>query len=303
MGDAFLLEFSSALEAAECAIAIQRALRDYNNTAEQKLLMRVGIHVGDVLLRKGDLYGDAVNIASRIEPLADGGGICISEQVYDQIRNKIALPLIKLESQDLKNVAFPVDIYRVELPWENREREVSDVMGRRTKGVIRSHSAKLIKEDGKRMDNFIAKLALKDGIVDVKLINDPSIPQALARFSASVDYARGETLHITSAVETVVVVIDSKNLDRLLGLVPEKSVVGVVHNLAEVIVTFSEAAMQTLGVAATITGELAKNGVNILEYMTSYDHAIVVVDAEQAPKGYEALRRLLTRRLRRFSAE
>lgn len=121
IGDGFLVEFESALEATECAVELQKTLHEYNQSANQALLVRVGIHVGDVIHQDGDVYGDAVNIASRIEPLASGGGICVSEQVYDQVRNKIPYKLIKLEPRELKNVKFQIDSYKLELPWEKGE--------------------------------------------------------------------------------------------------------------------------------------------------------------------------------------
>ncbi len=119
IGDAFMVEFASALEAARCAVEVQEAFRDFNSgrEVERKVLVRVGIHLGDVVVQEGDVYGDAVNIASRIEPLAQPGGICISEEVFAQIRNKFELPLEKLGARQLKNVERPMNVYSVKLPW------------------------------------------------------------------------------------------------------------------------------------------------------------------------------------------
>src|SRR5205809_1416270 len=83
IGDAFLVEFNSALEAAQCAIEIQRALakRNADVTSDRRIEVKIGIHIGDVVHREGDVYGDGVNIASRIESLAGAGGICVSMDV------------------------------------------------------------------------------------------------------------------------------------------------------------------------------------------------------------------------------
>ena len=118
IGDAFLVEFGSALQATECAFEMQKILYEYRDSTSDKINVRIGIHVGDVIHSQGDVYGDAVNIASRIEPLAKGGGICISGQVYDQVRNKIPYRIAKVETVPLKNVALTIDVYRLELPWE-----------------------------------------------------------------------------------------------------------------------------------------------------------------------------------------
>ena len=120
MGDAFLIEFASALEAVRCAFDIQQSLMEMGSgrLPERRIQIRVGIHVGDVIHSQSDVYGDAVNLASRIEPLAQPGGICVSEQVYYQVKNKFELPLESLGRKELKNVAEPVEVYRVVLPWE-----------------------------------------------------------------------------------------------------------------------------------------------------------------------------------------
>jgi len=115
MGDAFLVEFPSALDAVRCALNIQESLNQSNvsRPRENRLALRVGIHVGDVVHSKGDIYGDAVNVASRIEPLAGPGEIFVTQQVYDHIRNKLENPVGYLGKRSLKNVELPVDIYKV----------------------------------------------------------------------------------------------------------------------------------------------------------------------------------------------
>ncbi|MGA2867455.1 MAG: adenylate/guanylate cyclase domain-containing protein [Verrucomicrobiota bacterium] len=120
IGDAFLVEFSSALEAAQCAIEIQRTLakRNPDAPAERRIQVRIGIHIGDVVHREGDVYGDGVNIASRIEQVAGPSGICISMDVERQIRHALEASLVKLPPAELKNIQVPMDLFRIVLPWE-----------------------------------------------------------------------------------------------------------------------------------------------------------------------------------------
>jgi len=115
IGDAHLAEFESTLAAIRCGVEIQRKLREYNTSSspDQSLKLRIGIHVGDVVHKDNDVYGDAVNIAARLEPIADPGGVCISQQVYDQVQNKVEFRLERLPSQQLKNVNQRIDIYKV----------------------------------------------------------------------------------------------------------------------------------------------------------------------------------------------
>jgi len=121
IGDAFLVEFTSTLEAIRCAAEIQEALKDYDAAASGqsvKIQIRIGLHMGDVVYRENDVFGDGVNIASRIEPLAKPGGICLSQQVYDQVHNKFTGKFIKLGAVTLKNIQTPLNVYRLLLPWE-----------------------------------------------------------------------------------------------------------------------------------------------------------------------------------------
>jgi adenylate cyclase len=121
-GDGFLVQFESALNATECAVELQRRLHERNGRpGVTPILLRIGIHLGDVEQQGADIFGDAVNIAARIEPVAAPEGICISGAVYDQVRNKIPNRLERLPPTALKGVQTPVDIYRVVLPWTGRD--------------------------------------------------------------------------------------------------------------------------------------------------------------------------------------
>src|SRR5438552_2669175 len=124
IGDAFLVEFQSALEAAQCALEIQRTLakRNHDVSSDHRIELRIGIHVGDIVHREGDVYGDGVNIASRIQPVAGIGGICISVDVERQIHNALEARFEKLAPVELKNVQVPMDLFRIVLPWERDAR-------------------------------------------------------------------------------------------------------------------------------------------------------------------------------------
>src|SRR3989442_14028766 len=115
IGDGFLVEFPSALEAVRSALEIQQLMckRNQSVPSERKMLLRVAVHLGDVEHRDGDVYGDAVNIASRIQSLADPGGICITQQVFDHVRNNEESRTVALGQNQLKNVQITTEVYTV----------------------------------------------------------------------------------------------------------------------------------------------------------------------------------------------
>ncbi len=130
IGDGFLVEFSSALEAVRCALKIQQMMdrRNHSVPSERKILLRVAVHLGDVEHRDGDVYGDAVNIASRIQSLADPGGVCITQQVFDHVRNSEEFRTVALGQNQLKNVQLPTMVYRVLPPTEGTKLAKSEAL-------------------------------------------------------------------------------------------------------------------------------------------------------------------------------
>lgn len=114
-GDSVLAEFASAVEAVRCGISIQEELRVRNAELDQsrQLRFRIGINIGDVLIDGDDLFGDGVNVAARLESVAPAGGICISESVFDQVKNKLSMGFEDIGPQQVKNIAEPVHAYKL----------------------------------------------------------------------------------------------------------------------------------------------------------------------------------------------
>ena len=123
-GDGLLLEFPSVVDAVECAVAVQAVMAERNQAVpqDQRMLFRIGINLGDILIEGDDILGDGVNVAARLEGIAEPGGICISSSAYDQVRGKVAVEFADLGEQNLKNIARPVRAYTVVL---NRSGQVT----------------------------------------------------------------------------------------------------------------------------------------------------------------------------------
>ncbi len=114
-GDNFLARFDSVLDAVNCAAEMQRDLSERNAELpyHRKMEFRMGISLGDVMEEEGRIYGDGVNIAARLQALAEGGGICISSMVHDAVRGKLGFEYEDLGEQTLKNIAEPIRVYRL----------------------------------------------------------------------------------------------------------------------------------------------------------------------------------------------
>jgi adenylate cyclase len=121
-GDNLLADFASVVDAMQCGIVIQQELKNRNQALPEhrKMRFRIGINLGDVLLEGERIYGDGVNIAARMEGLAEGGGICLSGTAYDQVKNKLPLKYEYLGEREVKNIADPVRVYRVVMDAEDQ---------------------------------------------------------------------------------------------------------------------------------------------------------------------------------------
>ena len=121
-GDGIVAQFPSAVRAVECAVAIQKIMaeRNFEIPAERRMLLRIGVNLGDIIHDGTRTYGDGINVAARLEPLAEPGGICISSTVRDAIFGKLGLPLRDIGEKSLKNITRPVHIYQIQPPGDAR---------------------------------------------------------------------------------------------------------------------------------------------------------------------------------------
>jgi len=122
-GDGFLMDFDSAVEAMQCALEAQERLQRYNlgKAEDEHIVVRIGINLGEVRIVDEDLFGDEVNIAARIQTLAEPGGICISRDVYDHVKSKLSIVAVNLGPKELKNITHKVEIYKILVPIIGQE--------------------------------------------------------------------------------------------------------------------------------------------------------------------------------------
>src|SRR5216683_2817853 len=122
-GDSVLAEFGSAVEAVQCAVEAQAALAEANSDVapDKRINFRIGVHIGDVMIRAGDLFGDGVNIAARLQSIAKPGGVCISGATYDQVRKVLPFTFVDLGVQQVKNIQEPIRAYQATALGEANE--------------------------------------------------------------------------------------------------------------------------------------------------------------------------------------
>src|SRR5262249_43339437 len=185
-GDGVLLEFTSVVDAVECAVAVQAVVAERNQGVPEnrRMLFRIGINLGDVLVEGDDILGDGVNVAARLESIAEPGGICLSFSAYDQVRGKVAVEFADLGEQRLKNIARPVHVHKIRLEPAGTPglgRETADGLGPATA------AATIVGSERKKRKAALAVLPftvfgsdLEAEIVADGLVED--ILTALARF-------------------------------------------------------------------------------------------------------------------------
>ena len=122
-GDSVLAEFGSAVDAVQCAVDVQAALAKANTSVapDRRISFRIGVHVGDVMVRAGDLFGDGVNIAARLQSIAEPGGVCVSSTTYEQVRKVLPITFADLGARHVKNIQEPIRAYQVAAPSKTRE--------------------------------------------------------------------------------------------------------------------------------------------------------------------------------------
>ena len=127
MGDGLLVEFASVVDAVQCAVEIQKSMveRNADEPNDRRIVFRIGVNLGDVIIEGDDIHGDGVNVAARLEGVAEPGGICISGTVHESVRNKLDVVFVDLGEQSVKNIADPVRVFRADLDEVRRETDAS----------------------------------------------------------------------------------------------------------------------------------------------------------------------------------
>jgi class 3 adenylate cyclase len=177
-GDAVLAEFPSAVEAVRCAIDIQESIRTRNLAypSSRQMAFRIGITIGDVVERDGDLLGDGVNIAARLEGLAQPGGICVSRTVYEQVSNKLSVEFVDIGDRNVKNLPAPIHAYTVALSTDPKVQK--DQLSAKKRTARRAISVAAV--------SIVALIAVGVIYVTITSANAPPAPSATAPATVTV---------------------------------------------------------------------------------------------------------------------
>jgi adenylate cyclase len=263
IGDGFFLEFESAVDAVEFALELQSGLATRNRTAprERRVLIRIGIHLGDVIDAGDDLHGDGVNIAARLQAVAKPGGICFSGQVYDQVHNKIDAAIVFHGARTLKNIRKPVKVFRIDLGIESSLSAASRRQGRRhtMARFVRRLSATLLASRSRRIATFSTS-ALAAGLIvlvsQLQLsghLQHPRTPERLAVVPFTDLSRQPDDEYLADGL--------TEELISHLSSIPELRVLGrsTTAALADGRKPLPEIARE-LGVARLITGTVRRSG-------------------------------------------
>jgi adenylate cyclase len=197
-GDAVLAEFSSAVEAVRCAIDVQESLRTRNLAypASRQMSFRIGITVGDVVERDGDLLGDGVNIAARLEGLAQPGGLCVSRTVYEQVANKLSVEFVDIGEQEVKNIPTPIHAYALPLGALNAGAAARAMRGRAGggTGIFRPTNIAMTAAIGAALVLLSVMMLRNDSSVPPLVVAEPGPPPTPTAQAAPPDEPRAVAL-------------------------------------------------------------------------------------------------------------
>lgn len=204
-GDSVLAEFGSAIDAVRCAVEAQTALQEVNSSIcpDLRINFRIGVHIGDVMIRAGDLFGDGVNLAARLQTLAKPGGVCLSGATYDQVRKVLPMAFVDLGLQQVKNIHEPIRAYHVGAMTEKRQAAPASVAG--AEGLPLPDRPSIAVLPFQNMSDDPEQEYFADGMVE-------EIITALSRFKSLFVIARNSTFTFKGKA------IDIKEVGRRLGV-------------------------------------------------------------------------------------
>lgn len=206
-GDGMLVEFASAVDAVRGAVEVQRGMAGWSASVpqDQKIEFRIGIHVGDIIFDDNDIFGDGVNVAARLEGIAEPGGVCISDDAYRQIRGKVEIGCDDLGEQNLKNIAEPMRAWRLQLRGQGAEKPQLSSAATQTQALPLPDKASIAVLPFQNMSGDPEQEYFADGTVE-------EIITALSRFHWMFVIARTSTLAYKGRA------VDIKQVGRELGV-------------------------------------------------------------------------------------